>query len=588
MKKLYTLLTLALLFVGSQSALADGTTTTRVDDETTLSNTHIYYLQGPRGFLTAESSASSLTVTQVKNGTTYTTLNDASVYDTNGDKDASYQFLILTSGLGNYYIYSVNAGKYIQFSTSSISLGEATAAATITIDADGYSAQTYYKTSLKIDAKGIEISRWTATLQTPQNDLGSYWAIMDAGEITDETLSATATTALYNIDKAEAQGCIDMHSDALSSTLSTELSSAISSTETDYQSALHSKLAEAKSALAITAGTYYKIKCCRTDATGDYRYISSATMTAGTDGTISTAGSTTRVTASDAVIPQLWTLAGSDGTYTITNVNSGTPLGGLTASTATSIETSSSSAASFTTQSGLTASTASAYRFRNNSLALQANGGISGSGSVAGSSANDAANNDGGTLWSLIPVTSFPLTIGSTGWASICYPFPVAKPSGLTVYKVSAEETSYVTLEEVTGDVIPANTGFFVSGNAGSYTMTISSSEGSAVESGLEGTTLQRTGFEASAYYALAASNGKAVLKTNAANVDVPANKAYLDNSTNNTRELSLNLGETTGISHIATPTTDSETFYDLQGRRVLYPVHGIFVKSNGQKVYIK
>ena len=45
----------------------------------------------------------------------------------------------------------------------------------------------------------------------------------------------------------------------------------------------------------------------------------------------------------------------------------------------------------------------------------------------------------------------------------------------------------------------------------------------------------------------------------------------------------------TTNINNAkANETESSNTYYDLNGRRVLYPTHGIYVKGNGQKVFIQ
>ena len=38
----------------------------------------------------------------------------------------------------------------------------------------------------------------------------------------------------------------------------------------------------------------------------------------------------------------------------------------------------------------------------------------------------------------------------------------------------------------------------------------------------------------------------------------------------------------------VQTKAQGDEVYYDLNGRRVLYPTHGIYVKGNGQKVFIK
>ena len=70
----------------------------------------------------------------------------------------------------------------------------------------------------------------------------------------------------------------------------------------------------------------------------------------------------------------------------------------------------------------------------------------------------------------------------------------------------------------------------------------------------------------------------------------IGANKAYAtsDAAGSAPQMLSFNFGNVTGIDTIQNQKGENNTYYDLNGRRVLYPVHGIFVKANGQKVYIR
>ena len=70
----------------------------------------------------------------------------------------------------------------------------------------------------------------------------------------------------------------------------------------------------------------------------------------------------------------------------------------------------------------------------------------------------------------------------------------------------------------------------------------------------------------------------------------IAANKAYYVSTQATGEALSLSFGgPAVGIDQIATPGAEkAQTYYDLQGRRVLYPSNGIFVTGDGQKVFIK
>lgn len=46
--------------------------------------------------------------------------------------------------------------------------------------------------------------------------------------------------------------------------------------------------------------------------------------------------------------------------------------------------------------------------------------------------------------------------------------------------------------------------------------------------------------------------------------------------------------GEETGIDNVAAGKNDKEVYYDLNGRPVLYPAHGIYVTGSGKKVFFK
>lgn len=206
---------------------------------------------------------------------------------------------------------------------------------------------------------------------------------------------------------------------------------------------------------------------------------------------------------------------------------------------------------------------------------------------------------DPGNYWQIIKVTSIPVAIGETGWTSVCYPFEVTIPSTSTVkaYYAGNPSNGYVALTEVTNGVIPANTGVFLVNESGAANVNLDiTSTGATVPAGvtnsLQGATAQRVGFgtEGATYLlGLNSSNEPALLKSKLN--WVPANKAYLLATalTNGVSVLSFGFGQNAGISDaVSGAEADTETYYDLNGRVVLYPQHGIFVTKSGRKVYIK
>ena len=74
----------------------------------------------------------------------------------------------------------------------------------------------------------------------------------------------------------------------------------------------------------------------------------------------------------------------------------------------------------------------------------------------------------------------------------------------------------------------------------------------------------------------------------------MPANKAYLDASrytsaSGSAQQLLFSFDNVVeGIDNVVKAQNANKVYYDLQGRRVLYPANGIFVTENGEKVFIK
>lgn len=221
----------------------------------------------------------------------------------------------------------------------------------------------------------------------------------------------------------------------------------------------------------------------------------------------------------------------------------------------------------------------------------------------SGVNANNTAEAEAGCVLRIQKVTTYPVSISPAGYASLCLPFSVTLPeSGLTAYKVTAvnrDNNNEMNLESV-GRTIPAGEPVILQGAAGNHTLTINTDNGTkATDNILTGATVKRTGISEE-YYALAKktideTETVAFFRVNTTNM--PANKAYLlkkniPASANNAAMFMFNFdgngGEVTDINTATKAETESNVYYDLNGRRVLYPSHGIYVKGNGQKVFIK
>ena len=208
----------------------------------------------------------------------------------------------------------------------------------------------------------------------------------------------------------------------------------------------------------------------------------------------------------------------------------------------------------------------------------------------------DNPDGDAGSYWTFEKVTAIPVQILETGWTSVCYPFAVTIPAESTVKAYYAENTTTdgLQLNEVEDNVIPANQGVFLVNMEGATTVNLeitNDATASLDNNHFSGATAKREGFAGSDTYLLGKSNNDdkpALLKSTL--TWVPANKAYFLASklSNGLSKLSLSFGQNTGIEDAAANAAQSETYYDLNGRVVLYPQHGIFVTKSGRKVYVK
>ena len=219
-----------------------------------------------------------------------------------------------------------------------------------------------------------------------------------------------------------------------------------------------------------------------------------------------------------------------------------------------------------------------------------------------------AATVDAGCVYKIAEVNAYSLTIGDALYASLCLPFSVTLPEGLKAYKVSSvtngTERREMELTPIEG-AISANEPVIIGATAkGTFNLTINADNTTtkSTDNWLTGATVKRTGIDED-YFALgykALNSDEADTKTvgffRVTTKNMPANKAYLlksriqESAANPAMMLTFNFGNvTTDINDAkANEAESSNTYYDLNGRRVLYPTHGIYVKGNGQKVFIQ
>lgn len=208
-----------------------------------------------------------------------------------------------------------------------------------------------------------------------------------------------------------------------------------------------------------------------------------------------------------------------------------------------------------------------------------------------------SGNEDAGNYWQFIKVTEIPLTIVANDYTTLCLPFNVQLPenSAVKAYYASQAAGDVLKLEEITNGIIPANEGVILhntsEAEAANINLTITTGEATLTGNKLKGVTAKREGYDALSNYVLATKNGATgFYKANF--TAITANKAYLPVTNVQNAQgvmMAFSFGdEVTGIDNVNAAAPAAKKYYDLQGRRVLYPAKGIFVTEDGQKVLFK
>ena len=190
----------------------------------------------------------------------------------------------------------------------------------------------------------------------------------------------------------------------------------------------------------------------------------------------------------------------------------------------------------------------------------------------------------------LINIIRKATTIGKFG--TICLPY-AATVSGAKVYTVSVNvESNTVVLTEFTGSILNGGTPYIYSSTEEAPTFTKSGIDAllespSNPESGLVGT-----------FTSLPAPVGSYVLQTirgaqkfrvvaDGQQPTVGAYRCYIKTTTNSAREMSIELGEATGIDALNAIVNNNAEVYDLAGRKMNGLHKGINI-VNGAKIIVK
>lgn len=393
----------------------------------------------------------------------------------------------------------------------------------------------------------------------------------------------------------------------------------IESAKTDLETAtdMQGVIAAYNKAFTATpdANAYYRIKCI---ANINNRYPSSEDIKVGTDGSLATiynAASAAdkgkinrtiaRKTESDLLIPQLWQFVSQGGgTYKIKNANNSCCWANATSSIDMPIYATNGGiyrivALPTKSQLGTNVSMSelndgvTTFQLLLGRNVINANQGDKKTDLVAWNNHDE----DVGNYWQIEKIENFVVAISDARYATVGYPFAVKVTSdNVKVYYATEAENGILKLTEATENIIPANEGAILYCESGATTANMNilpSTNVTFADNKLTATTAKREGFTTLTTYGLSKVNDVVCFRKNVS-TNVPANKAYLDankytSNSGSAQQLLFSFDNVVeGIDNVVKAQNANKVYYDLQGRRVLYPAHGIFVTENGEKVFIK
>ena len=354
---------------------------------------------------------------------------------------------------------------------------------------------------------------------------------------------------------------------------------------------------------------YYRIKNL---GTGSNIYPSTANCAANTDGVVPEKDSRVIVlnTESDAMAPQLWQfVANEDGTFKIKNANTKCAWANKTATGENFdmpiAENTDEHAGNFnivavpekSQQNGETI--ASVNDRVSTFLLCNGRSAVKSTGSNLQLAASNVTFSNAENYWQIEKVENFDVAISDAKYATVGYPFNVKVTNkDVRVYYAKSAANGVMKLTEATDQIIPAYQGailYYEGEGSTTANLDIVSENGAGfVDNILTASTAKRTGFATKTTYGLSNKDGKVSFRLNTDNY-VPANKSYLlaskyNSGSGNAQQLLFSFDNVVeGIDNaVVDGQNANKVYYDLQGRRVMYPAHGIFVTENGEKVFIK
>ena len=192
----------------------------------------------------------------------------------------------------------------------------------------------------------------------------------------------------------------------------------------------------------------------------------------------------------------------------------------------------------------------------------------------------------GASLWYIEPA-EYGVTIGANQYTTIHLPFSTLVPEGLTAYYADTtaiiDGVECIELYPYAEGRIPALSPTILIGEEGVYTLVGTVAEESDNYTNLLQGVLKTQNVDGGNIYL---PTGKSVFtKRTATSGSVTANTAYYASSSS-ASALAFHTHAPSGIEPVKG--TKAITFYDLRGNRMAHPTSGIYITSDGRKVWVK
>ena len=222
---------------------------------------------------------------------------------------------------------------------------------------------------------------------------------------------------------------------------------------------------------------------------------------------------------------------------------------------------------------------------------------------------NDKSDKENLATFTITEATSYPLTITSAGYATLCLPFNVTLPEGMLAYDLSVEniasagaEGKYTATMKVVakaGETLKKGTPVIVAAEPGDYTLGITMSDNGAktslASSLLRGNFVKQNLVQGSVtkkYIFANGTNGIGFYLMNESGT-IGANKCWMEWTVPagqaEARSFIISFDNATGISDIITVTKESriDLIYNIGGQRLNKPQKGLNIIGK-KKVIIK